>query len=324
MNEIVSVVVPVYNVCNYVKKCVMSIVGQTYCNLDIILIDDGSTDISGVICDELAKNDGRIRVIHQDNMGLSGARNTGLDLAYGDFIVCVDSDDIIDKTMIEKLVIAINEYDADIAACGTEYCSEKDEYLYEKKNSKIEVLIDQMQMEALIYTEKIQTTAWGKLYKRSLFEGIRYPLGKIHEDVFTTYLLLDRSKKTVVIPEPLYIYRQVQNSIMHQKFNKKSLNGLEGAIQRANFIENKYPKLKSGAYAVVAYTGCKLYEKTLNSDDVENDIKKYLQNIVRTHLTDLLRFKGMSAKTKLFAICLSLSNEITDFIYKHYLHIENK
>ena len=94
----VSVIVPVYKVEQYLDRCVGSIVGQTYCNLDIILIDDGSTDISGVICDELAKNDGRIRVIHQDNMGLSGARNTGLDLAYGDFIVCVDSDDIIDKT----------------------------------------------------------------------------------------------------------------------------------------------------------------------------------------------------------------------------------
>lgn len=315
MNETVSVIVPVYNVSNYVKKCVMSIVGQTYCNLDIILIDDGSTDISGVICDELAISDDRIKVIHQNNMGLSGARNTGLDHAYGDYIVCVDSDDMIDKKMIEKLVNAANEYGADIAACGTVYCSEKDEFLYEKKNSQLEVFRDQMQMEALIYTDKIQTTAWGKLYKRSLFEDIRYPLGKIHEDVFTTYLLLDRSKKTVVIPEPLYMYRQVQNSIMHQKFNKKSLNGLEGTIERAAFIENNYPKLKSGAYAVVAYTGCKLYEKILNSGEVDFETKNYLQNIVRSHLTDLLRFKGMGVKTKLFAICLSISNKITDYLY---------
>ena len=199
MNELISVVIPVYNVEKFVKTCLVSVLNQSYKHLDIILVDDGSTDSSGMICDAYAKEFvEKIRVIHQDNQGLSGARNAGIKIAKGKFITFVDSDDFMEENMIEHLYQKCIEYDADISICACKRCNKNDTLetvnLIQTENSEYEYSGIE-KMGCYLNGKIISPTAWGKLYKTSLFEEIFYPIGKYHEDIFTTYKLIDKAKK---------------------------------------------------------------------------------------------------------------------------------
>lgn len=217
----ISVIVPVYQVEEYLDRCITSILSQSYGNLEIILVDDGSGDKSGTICDEYAKLDNRIRVIHKPNGGLSSARNTALDIATGDYVGFVDGDDYVHRFMFEKLIKAAVEHSADIAVCG--HFTEKDNRITIK-----EPILDSLQeytgkeaLRVLIEDKWMNNYAWDKLYKAELFRGVRYPEGRNYEDIATTYLLFDRSKKIVQIPEYLYYYQIRSGSISSHADEKK-------------------------------------------------------------------------------------------------------
>lgn len=235
----VSIIVPVYNVEKYVYDCIKSIVNQTYKDIEIILVNDGSTDSSGKICDDWKQNDSRIKVIHKENGGISEARNSGIDIAIGDIYVFVDSDDLICNDMIETLVFYQQKYDADIVqAPYMEFINEEDINIV-KKDIKSTVVTG---IEAIknIYDKNLaleSTVVWNKAYKAKLFNKIRFPKGKIHEDEFTTYKLFYLSKKVAYIDKVVYLYRKRPGSIMDKGFSIKRFQWLEAHEERINFFD---------------------------------------------------------------------------------------
>lgn len=243
--ELVSVIVPVYNVEKYLSQCLDSIIHQTYKNLEIILVNDGSTDGSGKICDDYAAKDGRIKVIHQENGGLSDARNKGLDLMTGQFVTFVDSDDYLENNCIHTLYTYACTCKTDISIGKfIEFEENTSQFLFHNhlnNGNKIEFLTgDQCLERHHKYFLGIFVTAWAKLYRTSLFNDsnpckkIRYPLGVLHEDQYTTHKLFFKSNKIVFVNDYLYVYRVRENSITNTLLSDKrimdNIRGLEEKI----------------------------------------------------------------------------------------------
>lgn len=231
---LVSVIVPVYNVAPYLEECLDSVVGQTYRNLEIIVVDDGSTDGSGAVCDEYAKKDGRIQVIHQPNRGLSAARNVGLDVAKGDHISFVDSDDAVSPVFIEALLSA----GADVAQCAS--CRNAEGLNRENRRPAFEYLTNVEASERLQFDSTGDAiVVWNKLYRRGLFDTIRFPEGKQHEDEFVTYRVLWDAGQVAVTGELLYYYRQRSGSTTNRGFSRGSLDAIEALEGRSMFYREQ-------------------------------------------------------------------------------------
>lgn len=236
MNFLISIIVPIYKVEPYLRRCLDSIVNQTYTNLEIILVDDGSPDNCPQICDEYAAKDKRIVVIHKENGGLSEARNAGLDICKGDYISFVDSDDWVDEKYIEILLDLVIKENADIAI--GEYTKTNGETInksvWTKTYSSKDALIRLFSKNHITFT-----VSWGKLYKKELFNSIRFPIGKFHEDEFTTYILLYNSAKIVYTSEIFYNYYQRVGSIVSTRHPWDVLEVFE---QRYLFFKEKNEK----------------------------------------------------------------------------------
>lgn len=221
-NPLISIIVPCYKVEKYLHKCIDSIICQTYSNLEIILVDDGSPDNSGKICDEYAKRDNRIKVIHKKNGGLSDARNTAIDIATGEYILFIDSDDYVSFNHVEHLYEVISKYNSDIAIEdltpfyeGTEpdtsYNEKKKDLVFNSNDALIK----------MFYQKDFDTCACSKLYNKKLFESIRYPKGWLYEDLSTTYRLIQRCNKVAFSYFKDYYYLLRCNSIEGSPFNPK-------------------------------------------------------------------------------------------------------
>lgn len=238
---LVSIIVPIYKVEPYLRRCLDSIVNQTYTNLEIILVDDGSPDSCPQICDEYAAKDKRIVVIHKENGGLSDARNAGLDICKGEYISFVDSDDWVANVYIEILLKSITESNADIAICNFIKTSQNytlNIFNYQKSKSTI---LQPNQAVAKLWQsgeDAIFVTAWGKLLKTELYKVIRFPKGKIHEDEYTSYKVLNAAKKISFIDIPLYNYYQRQDSIMGMA-HPNSIKLLRSQVEKYIFFKKK-------------------------------------------------------------------------------------
>lgn len=247
-NTLITVVVPVYQVEQYLMRCIDSIRNQTYKNLEIILVDDGSKDKSPSICDEYVEKDTRIQVIHKENGGLSSARNAGIEQATGEYIIFIDSDDMIHPKMIEELYNLLQDTNSDIAICGYRRFSEQEELekivqpdLARHTYSREEALCQIYGLESIKYV-----VAWNKLYSIKLFDGVRYKLGKLNEDEFTTYKLFAKSSRIVSTNQIYYYYFYNGNSITtNQKY--LASNDIYEAYSEAIafFKENGYYKAAS-------------------------------------------------------------------------------
>ena len=250
----ISVIVPVYRVESYLEKCLDSITGQTYTDLEILLIDDGSPDRCGEICDRYAAVDHRIQVFHTENHGLSAARNLGLEHAEGDYIGFVDSDDWIEANMYECLLRAVKENDADIGVCGRfmEY-PKKTEII----SPSLGVFIQKQAVEALARLE-IRNAVWDKIWKRECFTDIRFPDGRVYEDSATTYRFFLQAEKVVCISETLYHYRIRTDSISHDgqlnhliDYFKSTKDEYEAFAYNAPFMNNEICRILSSHFGTV-------------------------------------------------------------------------
>lgn len=220
---LISVIIPVYNVEKYLTRCLESVITQTYSNLEIILVDDGSTDGSGKVCDRYQEKDSRIKVVHKKNGGVSDARNEGIKVAAGKYITFVDSDDYVSDDYVSCLFAMISEERADIAV-GTYVVvndREQNQFLtapkqrYNKTFSGIEAINNSW------YKKEITNSTWAKLYKKELFLQVEYQKGKVYEDLGTTYKLLYKAKKVVYADYRIYYYVQREGSIMHSSSKKR-------------------------------------------------------------------------------------------------------
>lgn len=272
----ISVVIPVYNVEKYLSECLDSVIYQTYKNLQIILVDDGSTDFSGKICDEYAEKDDRITVVHQSNAGAGAAKNTGLELIDGDYFSIIDSDDYIELDMYEKMVNSLEKYNSDIAQClfRNVFVNDSFDRKYKIKGNYPKILTSKKFLSELLYDWKYAIFA-NKVFKTSLLKDIRFPVGRKIDDEFFTYKLVCNAKKIVNLNSVLYNYRMRKTSVMNENDSDRFIyDRIDCFIERYNYVSNVFPSLER-KYLLKLYDGL-LYFKTLlnNTEKIESIISK--------------------------------------------------
>lgn len=288
-NILVSIIVPVYKVEPYLYRCLDSIVNQTYTNLEIILVDDGSPDKCPCICDEYAAKDNRITVVHKKNGGLSDARNAGLDICKGEYISFVDSDDWISEKYIDTLLNLATRENADIAIVNHKHVTNFS-VIENKKESSIKCFSKEQALFRLI-AEQHQpfVVSWGKLYRKRLFNCIRFPVGKSHEDEFVAHLLINESVNIVYSDEIMYFYNQRPGSITKGNHTIDKIDAFE---RRLTFvIDNNFNKVIPYAASNLCWKYLNLcYEKYSKKEDFQQILSesKEKQSFMRLRkVTDL-------------------------------------
>ncbi len=243
MDSLISIIIPIFNTEKYLTRCIDSVLNQTYKNIEILLIDDGASDNSPTMCDNYALNDSRVRVFHNSNGGLSDARNFGIEKSTGEYLVFVDSDDYISSSMIEILYNQIILDNSDISISSFNYVSPDGSIMDLKADDKVisnEVITTLMAYDRLCGPHKtIYIVAWNKLYKKQLFDNIKYPLSKQHEDLMVAHLLYEKCASISCINLPLYNYVQHHESIMGKGFNIKHLDMAEAYLIHTEFFSEK-------------------------------------------------------------------------------------
>lgn len=317
--EKISIIVPVYNVEQYLENCINSILNQTFKNYELILVNDGSTDNSGNICDRYKQKDSRIKVIHKKNEGLSSARNTGLDIACGKYIGFVDSDDSIHPRMYEILYELIKKYKADISCCN--YKNIYNLVVKSHKELELTEIVEMNNIEAINNLSNKDmgiklVLAWNKLYKKNIFDNLRYGVGRIHEDSFIAHKILYKCKKIVYTNNKLYYYLQRQNSITSTFSYKKNVDYILAQSERMKFCK------KIGLSDVV-YSIAKVYEynlfylyKEISNNKRDNE---YLLKILRRNfiynINILFRIKDIDIKSKISWIIFAINPKIYKWLF---------
>lgn len=266
----ISVIVPVYKVEKYLDQCIRSITEQTCRDLEVILVDDGSPDNSGAICDAWAARDSRIQVIHKENNGAGAARNTGLDLARGEFVSMIDSDDYLESHMYEHLLSLMRD-GVDIAECTIELTESDDLQMDDGSNVEILTADAEEAMRLHIRDRVFCQTPPNKLYRRSTIGNIRFPVGNLIDDEFFTYKVIGNARRLAHSSARMYAYRQQPGSAMHKPYSLKRLQGLQAKQQRLEYLERNMPGLVQEAKFDLFFTclyamqGCL---KSLNKEDL--------------------------------------------------------
>ena len=299
MNDLISVIVPIYNVEKYIHKCVKTIREQTYTNLEIFLVDDGSPDNCGEICDEYAKQDDRITVIHKKNGGLSDARNAAIDVMTGKYVTFVDSDDYLEPTMIEKLYNALCNANADMAICNYNYVTEDGKLVNTHKNDGQVMVFNQKEaLYELLDSKKYSNSAWGKLYRADHFSDVRYPFGKIFEDVPTTYKLFLKSEKIVYVQETLYNYLFNGKSISKQSFKPQRMDAVTFAEDMVSAVLKVHPELKKVSDRRLYDSYCAILEMIDKNNEFYPETKKKYNALKWKIVFDMQ--SGVKRKVKAF------------------------
>ena len=313
----ISIIVPVYNTEKYLKRCINSIINQTYKNIELILVDDGSLDNSGKICDEYAKKDNRIKVIHKTNGGMSSARNCGLDIATGNYIAFVDSDDYIALNMLETMRLYIVDNEVDMAVCGFTRLTENKilseqgknvisgvysaENLFESETAHIDGVKDRVSL----YTESL----WNKLYKKKIFHDLRLKVGKNHEDFYIMHHIISRCKKVYLSNDVFYFYWYNTNSVSAVKYNITRLDAVEAHLDRIDLLEKIGIHNRIGFYLYSAINILTMGSKLLDKRDklVKSRIKELRKGIILSYKK---HYKKMCTKYRVCAMMFKYSFSI--------------
>lgn len=309
---LISVIVPVYKVEPYLDRCVQSIVDQTYTNLEIILVDDGSPDNCPAICDAWAEKASRIKVIHKENGGLSDARNAGMAIASGELMGFVDSDDWISPDMYQLLFERIETDDSDIAACGVQMVWEDNMPPRMLTRAGRCVLETQEAMRAIIEETWLKQPVWYKLYRRETIQDLLFPVGKYHEDVFWSYQAIGRAHRVSVFDTPCYFYTQRSSSIMGEGYSLKRLDSMEAKVLRLAYTREHFPQLLSLAQCdlhfscIYAMQMCLQHLSTAELAIAREKIKK-----ITGAIKPLNRQRNMSVKQSIWLYLSQLSFEGT-------------
>lgn len=317
----ISIIVPIYNVEIYLCKCLDSIIGQTYKNIEIILINDGSTDNCLEICNKYKKRDKRIIVIDKENGGLSDARNTGIEIATGDYLMFIDSDDWIYPDMAQRLYSLVHKNNACIAQCNFIRLYDEKKVNINQEKEEISIMDNKQGLESMYGQNGIKSVVvWNKIYKKKLFDEIRFPAGKLHEDEFTTYKIFDKCEKIVDTNETMYYYRQRSDSIMNKNFSISRFDAIDAIEERINYFKKKdgYLDLKLYTQKQLSFLLRYFYIKTYESDIKKKDM--YLKGIlykVKKNYFEFMLNKYISKKAKIIINIMLFCPNIFYKIYKH-------
>ncbi len=283
---LISVIVPVYKVEAYLDECIESIINQTYSNLEIILVDDGSPDNCPEMCDEWSKKDNRIKVIHKANGGLSDARNAGMRIATGEFLTFLDSDDWIDEQYYEVLIDEMVKNDCDIVSGGFTMVFSRDSQKQITKDKNTVVLNTTEAMVSLIDETIIKQVVWNKIYKHSLVGDILFEVGKCHEDVFWSYQAIGKAQKIAVVDYDGLYYYQRPDSIMGTDFSIKRLDAVEARANRQSYLEEYFPDLADKGRVNLNFSCMYFAQQALKSmnrtesKEIVNILNKYISKHV--------------------------------------------
>jgi glycosyltransferase involved in cell wall biosynthesis len=281
----VSIVVPIYKVEKYIHRCIDSILNQTYTNIEVILVNDGSPDNCGQIADQYKAIDKRVKVIHKVNGGLSDARNHGVMEITGEFAMFVDSDDWLEKNMIEIMMNCSLTYKADVVQSAF-YYAYNDKLLFDRrhyiKNGTPIIFNNKELMYELVINQRVKNFAWGKLYKTKIIKHVPFKTGVLFEDVFWAHQVMHKVENFLLLPQPLYNYYQRNDSIV-ANYTPRNLDILKGLKERHRFIEEHYPHLSNESYKILLST-CFIHynflfiNRTADKDGVKRqDIQKYIK-----------------------------------------------
>lgn len=278
--DLISIIIPIYNVQKYLNKCVKSVLEQTYGNLEIILVDDGSTDSSGEICDKCKESDERIVVIHKKNGGLSDARNAGIDISKGEYLFFLDADDYLSPNAIEIMYSKIISENADLAICNFTWTNSEGEKFCGEDVICDEILNKEDLLGKLVKSDNFYyVVAWNKLYARKLFEKLRFTYGKIHEDEFIVHRIFGECNKAVSLSEILYYYIKTNNSITTSNTSIKRLDYIEALDDRIKYYkENGYIDYAKETLKLLWWVYSELYtavEITKENKDRMNFLKSF-------------------------------------------------
>lgn len=304
---IISIIVPVYNVEKYLCRCIDSILAQTIKNYELILVDDGSTDNSGKICDDYQKKKEQIVVIHKENGGLSSARNAGINIASGKYLGFVDSDDFIDNDMYEFLYNNIIKEDAEMSVCGSFDC-------YDGKISKIlnsyyKVMNQEEAIKCILDGKIAGASACNKLYKREIFNDIRYPIGKTSEDAFVIIELLMKCNKIVISSKQKYYYFHRENSITTCKFTKAQFDVIEAYFNNYNLVCKHYPQIQNIALERLLWSYFITLDRMIASNmcGEYKEKRKEIVQYLRKHCMTVFKSSILTKSRKLSMLVLLLS-----------------
>ena len=314
-----SIIVPIYRVEKYLKRCIDSILNQKFRDFELILVNDGSPDSCGDICDEYSKNDTRIKVIHKKNGGLSSARNAGIEIAQGEYIGFVDSDDWINEDMYEVLYsIGLNN-DLDIVECTYSKVFNT-ENLYDCKNEYDLIILDNISAIEALYKDTFygSVVSWNKIYRKNLFKDIRFPLGKINEDQFTTYKLYYNCNKIGFINRDLYYYYQSVNSITRSSFTVKKLDVLQALEEARIFFQINNLKNLILRHDTLYSDVLIKYYLLLSNEDKSNLIKRDIKTKYNGLLKSFLLNPYINKKRRILQVLFYISPQI----YQRLLRIK--
>lgn len=293
-DPLVTVIVPVYKVEKYLPKCIESILAQKYRNLEILLVDDGSPDSCGSICEAYQRKDFRVKVIHKENGGLSDARNAALDEMKGELVTFIDSDDFVSEYYVSNLVAAMLENNADLSMSWFENVLEGAAPKSRGKAAAegLRMYTAQECLERMLYQDGVETTAWGKLYKREHFDHWRYPVGKLYEDILVTYHIIDVCKKVAVLQNVDYYYVQRRDSIQYEPFRTAKLDAVIQMKELENLVSEKYPELKTAACCRYFSITCNILFQIKDASQFPLELGFLWEEIKRTRKYVLMDKKG--------------------------------
>ena len=313
MGELISIIVPVYNVENYLDACMRGIMNQTYSNIEIVLVDDGTTDNSGEMCDQYARLDGRIKVIHKENGGLSDARNKGIVQANGDYIMFIDSDDVVSYNLVEYLYKLVKDNSADIAICDTVHCYSNEKVIF-KEETNIKLFESEDAIAEMLYQKSFLVSACGKLYRKEYFEEILFPKGMLFEDSAIMYKIFDKANKIVYGNAKLYGYMHREGSITTAKFSKKDCDILLICDQLMEYMANRSKKLQKAARAYYITANLRVYLNANPKEDFETEIRICRRNIIKNWL-DVFLDKRIRNKLRVSLVLLIVGRKNMTYIH---------
>lgn len=318
MNKIVSVIVPVYNADQYLEACVLSILTQSYAELDIILINDGSSDKSAELCDNLATNNERVRVAHTKNGGVSHARNIGISMAKGVFVTFIDADDIVDKNMIEILYSSLIKDECDISTSNITPFSTIEPSNIKQKQNKVMIMDSDDAIKEMLYEKKIINGPVAKIYRKSLFEQKKvFPKGiTIGEDLYVNYYTFLKARKVAVNSASMYYYRQRDGSVTHSSFTSKRMDGLWVIKNILNDAQQHHPRLvqaaKNRLFMEAVYISIALASENLDYKAEQSECI----NLMKTYSKTVLYSIQSRVKFKLFALLAMVNTTLFISLFK--------